>query len=108
MTALAKLTEVKIYSDESALEKDAPGAPIALIGDIKLLLKIEVDVAAERIRLSKEIERLANEISKAKGKLSNESFVARAPAEVVAQEKQRLTGFEQNHEKLVAQLERLK
>jgi valyl-tRNA synthetase len=108
LTALAKLTEVKIYSNESALEKDAPGAPIALIGDIKLLLKIEVDVAAERIRLSKEIERLANEISKAKGKLSNESFVARAPAEVVAQEKQRLTGFEQNHEKLVAQLERLK
>ncbi len=108
LLALAKLSEVKIYSDESALEKDAPGAPIALVGDIKLLLKIEVDVAAERIRLSKEIERLANEIAKAKGKLGNESFVARAPAEVVAQEKQRLTGFEQNHEKLVAQLERLK
>ena len=108
LMALAKLTEVKIYSDESALEKDAPGAPIALVGDIKLLLKIEVDVAAERIRLGKEIERLANEINKAKGKLTNESFVARAPAEVVAQEKQRLAGFEQNHEKLVAQLERLK
>jgi valyl-tRNA synthetase len=107
LLALAKLTEVKIYSDESALEKDAPGAPIALVGDIKLLLKIEVDVAAERARLGKEIERLANEITKARGKLSNESFVARAPADVVAQEKQRLAGFEQNHEKLVAQLERL-
>ena len=108
LMALAKLAEVKIYSDESALEKDAPDAPIALVGNIKLLLKIEVDVAAERIRLGKEIERLANEINKAKGKLTNESFVARAPAEVVAQEKQRLAGFEQNHEKLVAQLERLK
>ena len=108
LMALAKLTDVKIYSDESTLEKDAPDAPIALVGDIKLLLKIEVDVAAERIRLGKEIERLANEINKAKGKLTNESFVARAPAEVVAQEKQRLAGFEQNHEKLVAQLERLK
>jgi valyl-tRNA synthetase len=108
LLALAKLAEVKIYSDESALEKDAPGAPIALVGDIKLLLKIEVDVAAERIRLGKEIERLANEITKARSKLGNESFVARAPAEVVAQEKQRLAGFEQNHEKLVAQLERLK
>ena len=107
LLALAKLSEAKIYHDESALEKDAPGAPIALVGDIKLLLKIEVDVAAERTRLSKEIDRLANEITKAKGKLSNESFVARAPAEVVAQEKQRLAGFEQNHEKLVAQLERL-
>jgi len=108
LMALAKLTEVKIYSDESTLEKDAPDAPIALVGDIKLLLKIEVDIAAERIRLGKEIERLAIEIHKAKGKLTNESFVARAPAEVVAQEKQRLVGFEQNHEKLVAQLERLK
>ena len=108
LLALAKLTEVKIYSDECALEKEAPGEPIALVGDIKLLLKIEVDVAAERIRLGKEIERLANEITKARSKLSNESFVARAPAEVVAQEKHRLSGFEQNYEKLVAQLERLK
>jgi valyl-tRNA synthetase len=108
LLALAKLSEVKIYSDESGLEKDAPGAPMALVGNLKLLLKIEVDVTAERIRLGKEIERLANEITKAQGKLTNESFVARAPEEVVAQEKQRLAGFEQNHEKLVAQLERLK
>jgi valyl-tRNA synthetase len=108
ITALAKLSEVKIYDDEFALEKDAPGAPMALVGNLKLLLKIEVDVAAERIRLSKEIERLANEITKARSKLGNESFVARAPEQVVAQEKQRLAGFEQNHKKLVAQLERLK
>jgi valyl-tRNA synthetase len=107
LTALAKLSEVKIYQDESGLEKDAPGAPIALVGNLKLLLKIEVDVAAERIRLGKEIERLANEITKARTKLGNESFVARAPEEVVQQEKQRLAGFEQNHEKLVAQLARL-
>ncbi len=108
LTALAKLSEVKIYQDESALEKDAPGAPMALVGSIKLLLKIEVDVAAEKVRLNKEIERIANEIIKARIKLDNESFVARAPAEVVAQEKQRLAEFEQNHEKLVAQLDRLK
>ena len=108
LLALAKLSEVKIYQDEASMEKDAAGAPMALVGDLKLLLKIEVDVGAERIRLGKEIDRLANEIQKARSKLSNESFVARAPEEVVAQEKQRLTGFEQNHEKLVAQLERLK
>ena len=108
LTALAKLSEVKIYDDESALEREAPDAPMALVGNIKLLLKIEVDVVAERMRLNKEVERLANEIAKARSKLGNESFVARAPEEVVAQEKQRLIGFEQNHEKLVAQLERLK
>ena len=107
LQALAKLSEVKIYSDEALLERDAPGAPIALVGDLKLLLKIEVDVDAERIRLRKEIDRLANEISKARSKLDNESFVARAPVEVVAQEKLRLAGFEQNHEKLLAQLDRL-
>jgi valyl-tRNA synthetase len=81
---------------------------MALVGNLKLLLKIEVDLAAERVRLGKEIERLATEITKARSKLGNESFVARAPEEVVAQEKQRLAGFEQNYEKLVAQLERLK
>ncbi|MBT8553469.1 valine--tRNA ligase [Polynucleobacter paneuropaeus] len=108
LLALAKLSEVKIYQDEASMEKDAAGAPMALVGELKLLLKIEVDVGAERIRLGKEIDRLANEIQKARSKLSKESFVARAPEEVVAQEKQRLTGFEQNHEKLVAQLERLK
>ena len=52
--------------------------------------------------------RIANEIDKCRQKLNNESFVARAPDEVVAQEKQRLAGFELNHEKLAAQLERLK
>jgi valyl-tRNA synthetase len=107
LQALAKLSEVKIYSDEALLERDAPGAPIALVGDLKLLLKIEVDVDAERIRLRKEIDRLANEISKARSKLDNESFVARAPVEVVAQEKLRMAGFEQNYEKLLAQLDRL-
>jgi valyl-tRNA synthetase len=66
-----------------------------------------VDIGAEKIRLSKEIDRLANEISKARSKLSNDSFVARAPTEVVEQEKLRLAGFEQNHEKLIAQLDRL-
>jgi valyl-tRNA synthetase len=107
LQALAKLSEVKIYSDEALLERDAPGAPIALVGDLKLLIKIEVDIDAERIRLRKEIDRLANEISKARSKLDNESFVARAPVEVVAQEKLRLAGFEQNHEKLLTQLDRL-
>ena len=81
---------------------------MALVGSMKLLLKIEVDAVAERVRLSKEIERIANEIIKARIKLNNESFVARAPTEVVAQEKQRLVVFEQNHEKLVTQLDRLK
>ena len=107
LLALAKLSEVKIYSDESLLERDAPGAPIALVGNLKLLLKIEVDLGAEKVRLCKEIDKLSSEIEKCQNKLSNESFISRAPEDVVAQEKLRLSNFQQNHAKLLAQFARL-
>jgi valyl-tRNA synthetase len=108
LSALAKLSEVKIVTDESTLEKDAPGAPIALVGRNKLLLKIEVDPKAEQVRLTKEITRLANEIAKCQSKLNNESFVARAPTAVLEQEKKRLVDFEVSHTKLTEQLAKLK
>jgi valyl-tRNA synthetase len=107
LSALAKLSEVKIISDESQFERDAAGAPIAIVGNSKLLLKIEVDPKAEYARLSKEIARLANEITKCQNKLNNESFVARAPATVIEQEKMRLAEFETTHAKLSQQLSKL-
>lgn len=105
--ALAKLSEVKIYKDDAALEKDGAGAPVAIVGNTKILLKVEIDVAAEKARLGKEIERISAEIAKANSKLNNESFVARAPEAVVIQEKQRLADFESLLEKLNSQLSRL-
>ena len=71
------------------------------------MLKIEVDIAAERERLSKEVARLENEIAKADSKLSNAGFVERAPANVVAQERERLSGFTGTLEKVKSQLEQL-
>ena len=105
--ALAKLSEVKIYEDDAALERDGAGAPVAIVGNTKILLKVEIDVAAEKARLGKEIERISAEIAKANSKLNNESFVARAPEAVVVQEKQRLADFESLLEKLNSQLSRL-
>jgi valyl-tRNA synthetase len=100
--ALAKLADVEIVADLPEAD-----APVALAGDFKLMLKIEIDVAAEKDRLGKEIARLSGEIAKANGKLTNESFVARAPAAVVEQEKARVVEFTASLDKLNAQLAKL-
>jgi len=71
-------------------------------------LKVEIDVAAELARIDKEITRLQTEIAKAEIKLGNASFVDKAPATVVAQEKERLAGFKSTLEKLLAQRANLK
>jgi valyl-tRNA synthetase len=105
--ALARLSEVRIIDDEAQLDKEAHGAPIAIVGTDKLVLKVEIDVAAERERLSKEIARLNAEVSKCKAKLENESFVAKAPAAVVEQEQKRLAEYLTTIGKLTAQLTRL-
>ena len=101
---LCKLSEMQIVDD---LPADA-SAPIAIVGRTKLMLQVEIDVAVEGQRLDKEIARLGGEIDKARAKLANESFVARAPAAVVEQEKKRLDDFLATLEKLAPQRERLR
>jgi valyl-tRNA synthetase len=106
MQALAKLSEVKPVADVAAANP-AGVAPVVVVDDFKLMLVIEVDLAAERERLHKEIVRLEGEIAKAQAKLGNASFVERAPAAVVAQEKERLAGFGSTLEKVREQFARL-
>jgi valyl-tRNA synthetase len=106
LRALVRLSDVQVVADVNAASGGA-AAPIKVVDDLRLMLKIEVDVAAERERLGKEAERLENEIRKAEGKLANASFVERAPAAVVAQEKERLAGFGATLAKVREQLDRL-
>ena len=99
---LAKLNEVQIVSGLPGGE-----AAVAIVGSFELMLKVEINVAAERERLGKEITRLQNEIAKTRGKLSNASFVVRAPAAVVEQERSRLEEFSATLDHLQIQSHRL-
>ena len=104
--ALGKLSEVKVLDDAAFAEATAM-APVAVQGETRLALHVEIDVEAEKARLSKEVLRLEGEIAKAQAKLGNESFVARAPAAVVDQEKARVADFTATVERIKAQLSRL-
>lgn len=107
LQGLAKLSEVKVFDDESSWAAAAQAAPVAVVGEARLCLFMEIDVAAEKARLTKEATRLEGEIAKANGKLSNEAFVAKAPAAVLEQEKKRLADFTATLAKVREQLARL-
>ncbi|TBR40214.1 MULTISPECIES: valine--tRNA ligase [Dyella] len=74
---------------------DEPAAAAAVVGSLRVLIPLAglIDLGAEKARLAKEIARIETEIKKCEGKLSNANFVANAPAEVVAQERQRIADW---------------
>jgi len=103
LMALARLSEVR-FLDVLPMSP----APVAVVHPFRIMLNVKIDVAAERARLQKEISRVESEIAKANAKLSNPNFIERAPAAVVAQERERLATFLATLEQLKSQLDKLK
>ena len=87
--------------------KDKEGIPSTAVaamfkgGEIYLPLEDLIDISKELERLDKEKERLEGEIDRVSGKLANESFVSRAPAAVVDQERAKLVKYEEMHKSIV-------
>ena len=102
---LARLEDIRIL--ESADE--APPAATALLGGMKLLVPMAglIDVAAERERLLRKRTQADADLGKLAAKLGNEKFVARAPAEVVAKERERQAELQHMQVQLDEQLARL-
>ncbi|OUR70942.1 valine--tRNA ligase [Methylophaga sp. 41_12_T18] len=93
----------------SLLEGEAPAAATALVGKMEILIPLEglIDKGAEIQRLDKEITKLEKVIKQSSGKLNNENYVAKAPAEVVQKERDKLTEMEQSLSQLKQQRESL-
>ncbi len=102
LQALARLSEISLVPQLP----DADAA-VAVAGGARVMLKVEIDVAVERERLAKEIAKLTGEIERAGIKLANPAFADKAPPAVVAQERERLAGFQQKLATMQAQLTKL-
>ena len=91
------------------LEGEAPAAATALVGKMEILIPLEglIDKEAELTRLDKEIIKLEKVIKQSSGKLNNENYVAKAPAEVVQKEREKLAELEQASTQLQQQRQSL-
>jgi len=102
LVQLAKLESVSVVDKFEKID-----APVSIVGEYKLMLKVEIDVTAEKQRLQKEIDKLTLELKKADGKLANQSFIKKAPESVITQEKERQKKFSEDLQKFKEQLSRL-
>ena len=98
----------EILPDDSYEAPKGTPAAVTPIGEAYMPMEGMIDVEAEKIRISKEIEKMLIEVKKSEGKLGNASFVDRAPPEVVAQEKERLDDWKSKLAQLGEMLDALK
>ncbi|QSX34496.1 valine--tRNA ligase [Shewanella avicenniae] len=101
LAALAKLESITVLADGEA----APMSTTQLVGKMELLIPMAglIDVAAEMARIDKQLEKLAQEAGRIENKLSNEGFVAKAPADVIEKERAKLADYQRDQEKLTEQ-----
>jgi len=100
--ALAKVSEIKIVT---SLDDDS--VPIAVLGNIRLMLKVEINPVAEKIRLNKEIAKIKNELDKIKLKLDNPTFLERAPQDLVVRDTNRVEELTATLNGFMRQLDKL-
>jgi valyl-tRNA synthetase len=104
ITRLARLDSVKW------LNAEAPESAMALVGEMQILIPLAglIDKEAELKRLNKETEKLRKELAKCTAKLENPKFTARAPAEIVEKERQRVADMSASLQQLETQVARIR
>ena len=104
LPALTRLTEAKTV-DRLPENEDAP---VAVCNGARLMLKVEIDKAAETARLSKEAEKLQKALDKLNAKLAKPGYVDKAPAHLVEKDKAELAELEEKMAKVQSALAKLK
>ena len=106
----AVISRMARLADIGVADSVPPASAQIVIGEATIALPLEgvIDFDAERARITKEVARLDGEMKRLDGKLSNERFVANAPEEVVAEQREKLAEYRAQREKMIEALERLK
>ncbi|MCI6101172.1 MAG: valine--tRNA ligase [Selenomonas sp.] len=107
LVALAAAEPVTLLAAGAGKPENAMAGVVGGV-EIYLPLKGLIDVEKETARLTKEMDKLGKEIKKLNGKLSNEGFLKKAPAQVVEGERTKLAGYEEKMKSLEARLADLK
>ena len=102
---LAKVDEMSWLPED----QEPPANALALVGNLRVMVPLAglIDVAAERSRIEKDINKTNQELARIQGKLGNEKFVANAPAEVVEAERSKATQISERLDTLSKQLNQL-
>ena len=101
---MTRLTEAQ----QVAALPESEDAPVAVCNGARLMLKVEIDKAAETARLSKEAEKLQKALDKLNAKLSKPGYTEKAPAHLVEKDKADLEELEDKMAKVQTQLAKLK